>query len=88
VTKPGGNEVDDLEREQYKVTVQNKDGNSVEVIPFALGDLGDGDNNHQLCLDVAGTPASIFFPAGYMTDPREDLNPDTNIQIHNSGVNE
>jgi len=93
VTKPGGDEVDDLEREQYKVTLQikdgqTKDGNSVEVIPFALGDLGDGDNNHQLCLDVTGTPASIFFPAGYMTDPGEDLNPDTNIQIHKSEVSE
>ena len=93
VTKPGGGEIDDLEREQYKVTLQNKDGqnedgNSVEVIPFALGDLGDGDNNHELCLDVTGTPRSIFFAAGYMTDPGEDLNPATNIEMQKSGVSE
>lgn len=51
------------------------------VTPFALADLGDGDNHHKLCLDVAETPKSVFFPAGHMTDPREDLNPDTHIAI-------
>ena len=81
VTKPGGDEVDDLEREQYKVTLQTDDGNTVEATPFALGDLGDSDNNHELCLDVTGTPASVFFPAGFLTDPGEDLNPDSNIEL-------
>jgi hypothetical protein len=81
VTKPGGDEIDDVERVQYKVTVLLEDGGKIEVIPFAIGDLGDGDNNHELCLDVAGTPQSVFFPAGYLTDPREDLNPETTIAI-------
>ena len=81
VTKPGGDEIDDVERVQYKVTVLLEDGGKIEVIPFAIGDLGDGDNNHELCLDKAGTPQSVFFPAGYLTDPREDLNPETTIAI-------
>ena len=81
VTKPGGDEVDDVERLQYKVTVLQENGDTIEVTPFALGDLGDGDNNHELCLDVAGTPQSVFFPAGYLTDPRGDLNPETTISI-------
>ena len=81
VTKPGGGEIDDTERLQYRVTVLQKDGVTIEVTPFAIGDLGDGDNNHELCLDVAGTPQSVFFPAGYLTDPREDLNPETTIMI-------
>jgi len=81
VTKPGGDEIDDVERVQYKVTVLLEDGSKIEVIPFALGDLGDSDNNHELCLDVTGTPQSVFFPAGYLTDPREDLNPETKIAI-------
>jgi hypothetical protein len=81
VTKPGGEEVDDVERLQYKVTVLQENGSTIKVTPFALGDLGDGDNNHELCLDVAGAPQSVFFPAGYMTDPREDLNPATTIRI-------
>jgi hypothetical protein len=81
ITKPGGDEVDDVERIQYKVTMQREDGSKVEVIPFALADLGDGDNNHELCLDVDGKPLSVYFPAGYVTDPREDLNFETTIAI-------
>ncbi len=81
VTKPGGDEADDVERVQYKVTVLQPDGSEAEVTPFALADLVDGDNNHKLCLDVDGTPKSVFFPAGFLTDPRDDLNPDTRMQI-------
>jgi hypothetical protein len=81
ITKPGGDEVDDTERLKYRVTVLQEDGSTIEVTPFALGDLGDGDNNHKLCLDVVGKPQVVFFPAGYMTDPREDLNPETTITI-------
>jgi len=81
VTKPGGGEIDDGERVLYQVTVLLEDGGTIDVTPFAIGDLGDGDNNHKLCLDMAGTPQSVFFPAGYLTDPREDLNPDTTIAI-------
>jgi hypothetical protein len=81
ITKPGGDEVDDAERLQYRVTVLQEDSSTIEVTPFALADLGDGDNNHKLCLDVAGAPQSVFFPAGYLTDPREDLNPETTIAI-------
>lgn len=82
VTKPpGGDEVDDVERVQYKVTVLLEDGSRIEVAPFALGDLGDGDNNHRLCLDVVGTPQSVYFPAGYLRDPRGDVNPETTIAV-------
>ncbi len=81
VTKPGGDEVDDRERLLYQVTIRQKDGRIIQATPFALADLGDGDNNHELCLDVAGTPLSVSFPAGHLTDPREDLNPETTIPI-------
>lgn len=81
VTKPGGREVDDAERRLYSVTVRQKDGSIIKAIPFALADLGDGDNNHELCLDVDGTPLSVDFPAGHLTDPREDLNPESSIRI-------
>lgn len=84
VTKPGGDEVDDTERVKYRVTVAQEDNSTIEVTPFALGDLGDGDNNHELCLDVVGKPQGVFFPAGYMTDPREDLNPETTVLFENN----
>ena len=81
VTKPGGDEVDDLEREAYRVTTSFGDEGETEVVPFALGDLGDGDNNHELCLDREGTPVRVDFPAGLLSDPVEDLNPETQIEI-------
>ena len=81
ITKPGGGEVDDKERLLYKVIVLNPGDTTAEVTPFAIADLRDGDNNHMLCLDVDGIPQSVSFPAGYVTDPREDLNPDTTIEV-------
>lgn len=81
VTKASsGEEVDDTERAQYKVELKTEEG-STTVVPFALGDLDDGDNNHELCLDVTGTPVSLSFPAGYLADPNKDPNPDTRIVV-------
>ena len=79
ITKPGGEPADDAERELYKIAIQREDGTEAEITPFALADLNDGDNNHLLCLDTADPAKSIFFPAGHVTDPNEDLNPDTAI---------
>jgi hypothetical protein len=81
VSKPGGDEADDEVRARYKVTVRNSDGTASEVVPFALADLNDGDNNHLLCLDTEGTAESVAFPAGFLADPRGDLNPDTRAVI-------
>ena len=81
VTKPGGAEVDALETALYRVVLEQETGALIEVAPFALGDLGDGDNNHELCLDVAGTPREVRFPAGQLTDPNDDLNLDSNVAV-------
>lgn len=82
VTKPNGPDAaDDKERKLYKVTVVRTGGATAEIAPFALADLNDGDNNHLLCLDTTDKVKSVFFPAGYLTDPREDLNPDTTINL-------
>lgn len=81
ITKPGGDEVDDREREQYRVTIETAEGNTRELAPFALGNLNDNDNNHDLCLDTTDTVVRVFFPAGFVTDPNEDLNPDTAVQV-------
>jgi len=81
ITRPGGDEIDALEMQQYKVTLRQEDGKITNVAPFFVGDLGDNDNNHELCLDVAGEPLSLSFPAGFLTDPNEDLNPATEIAV-------
>ena len=86
VTKPGGKEVDDTEKNSYSITIRDINGVVSTIAPFALGDLGDGDNNHKLCLDVEGTPISIAFPENLMTDPREDLNPATSVEVATSNA--
>ena len=81
VTKPGGDDIDDTERAAYKVFVADSDGGETVVTPMAIGDLGDGDNNHKLCLDVETPATRIAFPENLMTDPREDLNPATSVVV-------
>ena len=87
ISNADGDEVGEVERAQYRVNLQQSDGSTLTVTPFALADLGDGDNNHLLCLDTAGTPLSVFFPTGYLLDPNEDtLNPDTTVLVSVAGT--
>jgi hypothetical protein len=81
VTNANKKEPGDLERNVYRVTVKNANGSTTDVTPFALGDLADNDNNHELCLDTTDVPVSVSFPAGYLTDPNNDLNPATSIKV-------
>lgn len=81
VTKPGGAEIDEQEMQLYRVTVRLPDGSVETASPLAVGDLNDNDNNHELCLGVDGEPLSVMFPAGALTDPNEDLNPDTEVAV-------
>lgn len=79
VEKADGTEPGEAERLLYQVTIEQSDGAQIIVAPFALADLGDGDNNHLLCLDISGTPRLVSFPAGHLVDPNHDLNPDTSV---------
>lgn len=81
VTKPGGGEVDEVEGRAYRVSVEGGVEGLREVSPIAIGDLGDGDNNHELCLDTEAPAVHVRFPAGLLTDPREDLNPATEVAV-------
>ena len=81
VTLPDGDEPGDAERKLYKVTVSGTDGKTREVIPAALANLGDGDNNHVLCLDTADQALSVSYPGGILKDPNGDLNPATSIAV-------
>lgn len=81
VTLQNGDEPGDAERDLYRVTVRSGDGTEQVIPPTALADLGDGDNNHLLCLDTAGTPISVSFPAGIFVDPNGDLNPATTVSV-------
>jgi len=81
VTLPGGDEPGEAERKQYKVTVAGPHGKTREVIPAALANLGDGDNNHVLCLDTAEQALSVSFPGGILKDPNGDRNPPTKVAV-------
>ena len=81
VTLENGDEPGDAERDLYRVTVRAEDASEREITPVALADLGDGDNNHLLCLDTADTAVSVSFPAGVLTDPNGDLNPATSVAV-------
>ena len=80
VTKPGGADADDAEGALYTVTL-DQGGERVTTRPAHLADLGDGDNNHLLCLSQTDRPVEVSFPAGHLTDPRDDPNPATSITI-------
>lgn len=81
VTLPNGDEPGDAERTLYKVTMRAADGTTRDVIPAALANLDDGDNNHVLCLDSADQAVSVSFPGGILKDPNGDLNPPTSVAV-------
>jgi hypothetical protein len=82
VRLPNGDEPGDAERALYRVTVERPDGSSDEIVPAALADLGDRDNNHLLCLDTSAPAVLVSFPAGHLVDPNQDLNPDTRVAVN------
>ena len=81
---PNGDEPGDAERGLYRVQVQRADGSVDKIYPVALAELGDGDNNHFLCLKTADPVIAVSFPAGHLVDPNSDLNPATHIMVRRS----
>lgn len=73
---PGPEETDASHLEIYRVATEA--GSSR---PFALGDLGDGDNYVQLCLDTASKATEVSASVGVLVDPRGDLNPETSVEV-------
>ncbi len=82
IKRKDGTEAGNEERLLYKVHFA--DGH--DVIPFALADLYDGDNNHLLCLDWDGIPERVSFPGGHLVDPNHDVNPDTAVAVDRASL--
>lgn len=55
----------------YQVILEDEKEKRKTVHSFSPADLGDGDNNHVLCLSDTGTPISISLE-GHLTDPNEN----------------
>ncbi len=81
VTKPNGKDADAIELDLYEVTYELATGAKNTRAPFALADLRDGDNNHKLCLNSEEAVKAVSFPAGRLTDPRNDPNPTTSVSL-------
>jgi hypothetical protein len=81
VTLENGNELAPADSELYTITVEAADGTRRDVKPAALANLGDGDNNHMLCMDTNDRPILVSFPEGIVTDPNDDLNPSTSAEV-------
>ena len=86
VRLPTGGDIGDKERALYRVTVQREDGSREEIAPVAIGDLGDQDNNHLLCLDTSAPALSVSFPGGHLVDPNQDLNPDSEVGVRGASA--
>lgn len=82
VRRPDGDDAGAAERALYRVTVERADGSRDEIVPTALADLGDRDNNHLLCLDTPAPAVLVSFPAGHLVDPNQDRNPDTQVAVN------
>ncbi len=81
VVATDGNEVTEQEWSQYVLSGTDAFGTSVDLTPFAIGDLDDFDNNHLLYFDQAITPTMLSLPGGLVIDPNGDVNPFTSVDI-------
>lgn len=75
-----GKELGDAELKHFhvKLLVNN---DTIVVNPFQLADLGDNENNIDLCIKQAGIPISVRADEKIAIDPNNDLNPDTEREI-------
>lgn len=69
-----GAELTSAQLGQWTVEVDAGGGTRADVTPIAFGDLGDGDNNVDLCLDDDRTALSVRVVANAVTDPTNDWN--------------
>ena len=80
VRATNGKELGDNELSSFHVTMV-QDSDTVVVNPYMLADLSDNDNNIDLCLKEKGRPILVEAEAGIAIDPRNDVNPPTNMAI-------
>ena len=75
-----GKELGDNELKAFHVTIVNG-MDTIKVNPYKLADLKDNDNNIDLCLKEKGIPILVEADAGIAIDPRDDANPQTQMEI-------
>lgn len=77
-----GEELGDNETQQFTVVLKRRN-KTIEVHPFQIADIGDNDNNIDLCIREKGIPVSVKVKANTAIDPRDDANEFTEMNIMN-----
>lgn len=75
-----GEELGENEREDFVVTLVNGT-DTIQVTPFLLADLGDNENNIDLCISESGTPILVEVSEHIAIDPNDDQNPATSVEV-------
>jgi hypothetical protein len=77
-----GKELGDNEKDSFIVTMVNG-LDTFKVTPYKLADLGDSDNNIDLCIKQTGIPIFLEVKENVAIDPNNDKNPKTEIEVVN-----
>ncbi|MFN0049846.1 MAG: hypothetical protein ACKVOU_12055 [Cytophagales bacterium] len=75
-----GKELGDNELKDFVVTLISG-ADTTKVTPFKLADLGDSENNIDLCIKQSGTPILIEVNENIAIDPNNDKNPKTQMKV-------
>ena len=75
-----GEELGGNEQNGFHITIV-KGMDTVKMNPYKLADLNDNDNNIDLCLKEIGIPILVEANADIAIDPRDDPNPQTEMEI-------
>ncbi len=75
-----GKELGDNELNDFVVTLVNG-SDTIKVTPFKLADLGDSENNIDLCLKQSGIPILVEVNENIAIDPNDDKNPKTQVKV-------
>jgi len=76
-----GEELGEKDLRQFTVSIEKRKSKIIDVHPFKIADIGDNDNNIDLCIKGKGIPVSVSVKPNTTIDPRDDSNEFTTIKI-------
>ena len=69
-----GDTTGETERQFQRIGMAQDDGKVTPVVPFAITDIGDNDNHHELWVAGTGVPLWVEMDSEIVQDPRGDPN--------------
>ena len=74
ITPINGDTTGETERQFQRIGMAQDDGKVTPVVPFAITDIGDADNHHELWVAGSGVPLWVEMDSEIVQDPRGDPN--------------